>query len=71
MKNKFQNLNRIARLSSFLLRVVRSFRRNQGLLLSGAVAYYTRLSFVPLAILALVVLPLFLEAQGLIRTVSP
>jgi len=30
-----------------LLRVLRDFRRNQGLLLSGAVAFYTLLSIVP------------------------
>jgi len=71
MKNKFQNLIWImGRLFSFLLRVVRSFRRNQGLLLSGAVAYYTLLSIVPLSILALVVLTHFIKEQLLIQTVS-
>jgi hypothetical protein len=33
----------------FLLRVVRRFIGNQGLLLAGAVAYYTLLSIVPLS----------------------
>jgi len=60
----------MGRLFSFLLRVVRSFRRNQGLLLSGAVAYYTLLSIVPLSILALVVLTHFIKEQLLIQTVS-
>ena len=38
---------------AFALRVLRAFRANQGLLLAGAVAYYTLLSLVPLLILAL------------------
>jgi YihY family inner membrane protein len=52
------------------MRVVRGFRRNQGLLLSGAVAYYTLLSIVPLSILALVVLTHFIEERQLILTLS-
>jgi YihY family inner membrane protein len=55
---------------SFLMRVVRGFMRNQGLLLSGAVAYYTLLSIVPLSILALIVLTHFIEEQQLILTLS-
>jgi membrane protein len=58
------------RLFSFLLRVVRGFRRNQGLLLSGAVAYYTLLSIVPMSILALIVLTHFIEEPQLIHTLS-
>ena len=54
----------------FLLRVARAFMRNQGLLLAGAVAYYTLLSIVPLSILALVVLTNFIEEQELIQTLS-
>jgi membrane protein len=54
----------------FLLRVLRGFRRNQGLLLSGAVAYYTLLSIVPMSILALIVLTHFIEEQQLIHTLS-
>lgn len=54
----------------FLLRVFHSFKRNQGLLLSGAVAYYTLLSIVPLSILALIVLTHFIEQQQLIHTLS-
>jgi membrane protein len=60
----------IYRLFIFLLRVARSFRRNQGLLLSGAVAYYTLLSVVPLSILSLIVLTHFIEEQQLIHTLS-
>jgi membrane protein len=71
MVNKLQNVNRVmGRLFSFLLRVLRGFRRNQGLLLSGAVAYYTQLSIVPLSILALIVLTHFIEEQQLIHTLS-
>ena len=60
----------MVRLFSFLLRVLREFRRNQGLLLSGAIAYYTLLSIVPLSILALIVLTHFIEEQQLIHTLS-
>jgi YihY family inner membrane protein len=38
----------------FVLRVLQGFRANQGMLLSGAVAYYTLLSIVPLCTLVLV-----------------
>jgi len=54
----------------FLLRVGRNFLGNQGLLLAGAVAYYTLLSIVPLSILALVVLTQFTEEQQLVQTLS-
>ena len=37
--------------AAFALQVIRAFRANQGLLLAGAVAYYTLLSIVPLLIL--------------------
>ena len=40
----------------FFLRVLKGFRANQGLLLSGAVAYYTLLSVIPLFTLVLVAL---------------
>ena len=66
-----QNINwALGRLFRFLLRVLRDFKRNQGLLLSGAVAYYTLLSIVPMSILALVVLSHFIETQLLIHTLS-
>lgn len=55
---------------AFLLRVVRGFVKNQGLLLAGAVAYYTLLSIVPFSILALVVLTNFIEEQQLVHTLS-
>lgn len=60
----------LGRIFGFLLQVLRGFKRNQGLLLSGAVAYYTLLSIVPLSILALIVLTHFIEEQQLILTLS-
>lgn len=54
----------------FPLRVLRGFQRNQGLLLSGAVAYYTLLSIVPMSILALIVLTHFIEEPQLYQTLS-
>ncbi len=69
--NKQQNTNwRLGRLFSFLLRVLSGFKSNQGLLLSGAVAYHTLLSIVPLSILALIVLSQFIEEVQLIHTLS-
>jgi YihY family inner membrane protein len=71
MMNKLQNAKAMmVCLFSFLLRVLHDFRRNQGLLLSGAVAFYTLLSIVPLSILALTVLTHFIEEQQLIHTLS-
>lgn len=71
MMNKLQNIHWVpVRLFSFLLRVLRGFKRNQGLLLSGAVAYYTLLSVIPMTILSLVVLTHFIEEQQLIYTLS-
>lgn len=69
--NTRQNANwRLGRLFSFLLRVLRSFKRNQGLLLSSAVAYHTLLSIVPMSILALIVLSNFIEGERLIHTLT-
>jgi YihY family inner membrane protein len=41
---------------AFALRVLKAFRANQGLLLAGAVAYYTLLSLIPLLILVTIAL---------------
>jgi len=60
----------MGRLFSFLLRVLRGFKRNQGLLLSGAVAYYTLLSIVPMSILALIVLSHIIGEGQLFHTLS-
>jgi membrane protein len=58
------------RMGSFALRVLRNFRHNQGLLLSGAVAYYTLLSVVPMVILALIVLSHVMDEGQLFHTIS-
>jgi len=55
---------------SFLKRLGRGFIKNQILLLSGAVAYYTLLSIIPLSIIALIVLTQCIEEQTLIITLS-
>jgi Virulence factor BrkB len=48
----------------FALAVIKQFRSNQGILLAGAVAYYTLLSLVPLLILVLMALShIFAEDQ--------
>ena len=54
----------------FLLDVLRGFRDNQGLLLAGAVAYYTLLSIIPVFALVLIVLSQFLDQELLFETVS-
>lgn len=56
MMNKQQVTWLLGRLFNFLRRVLRGFRRNQGLLLSGALAYYTLLSVLPMSILILIAL---------------
>ncbi len=68
---KEKNAIRIpGRLFSFGLKVVRGFKRNQGLLLSGAVAFYTLLSIVPMSIIALIVLSHFIGEERLFHTLS-
>ena len=54
----------------FLLDVLKGFRDNQGLLLAGAVAYYTLLSIIPVFALVLIVLSQFVEQKLLLDTVS-
>jgi YihY family inner membrane protein len=51
-------------------RVLRDFRRNQGLLLSGAIAYYTFLSIVPMTLLAVIVLSHVLQEQQLVQVLA-
>jgi YihY family inner membrane protein len=60
----------VDRISGFLMQVLRGFMRNQGLLLSGAIAFYTLLSIIPLSIIALIVLTNFIDEQRLIITMS-
>ena len=54
----------------FARRLVSDFRRNQGLLLAGAVAYNTLLSLVPLFALLLVALSHLVDERLLIHTVA-
>jgi YihY family inner membrane protein len=54
----------------FMARVLRDFRRNQGLLLSGAIAYYTFLSIVPMVLLAVIVLSHVLQEQQLLQILT-
>ena len=60
----------LGRSFGFLSSVLHDFSRNQGLLLAGAIAYYTLLSIVPLSILALMALSHFVEKTRLFYTLS-
>ena len=53
---------------TFALGVLRAFRANQALLLSGAVAYYTLLSLVPLLTLMLIALSEVIDQRALLAT---
>jgi membrane protein len=55
---------------AFALRVMKAFRANQGLLLAGAVAYYSLLSIVPLLILAVIALSQLIAEDALLRTLG-
>ena len=55
---------------AFALRVLRAFRKNQGLLLAGAVAYYALLSIVPLLILIVIALSHLVEQALLLETLE-
>lgn len=54
----------------FIKQVIRSFQANQGLLLSGAVAYYTLLSIIPLFSLILIALSYIVEPDQLLQITS-
>ncbi len=54
----------------FLARVLKGFRANQGLLLSGAVAFYTLLSIIPLFALILVGLAEVFDEETILSIVS-
>jgi YihY family inner membrane protein len=53
---------------AFALQVIHAFRANQGLLLAGAVAYYTLLSIVPLLILVVIALSHVVDRAVLMET---
>jgi len=55
---------------AFAMQVLRSFQANQGLLLTGAVAYYALLSIVPLLILMVIVLSNVIDQQVLLATIA-
>src|ERR1700722_17462073 len=55
---------------TFAWRVLREFRANQALLLSGAVAYYTLLSIVPLLTLILIALSTIIDRTALLATLG-
>jgi YihY family inner membrane protein len=55
---------------SFALSVLRQFKKNQGLLLAGAVAYYALLSVVPLLILVVIVLSHVVDQSELLTTLG-
>ena len=59
----------LQRPGKFLWRVLVGFKRNQGLLLAGAVAYYTLLSVIPMLALILVGLSHFIDEQQLYNTI--
>ena len=59
----------LQRPGKFLWRVLVGFKRNQGLLLAGAVAYYTLLSVIPMLALILVGLSHFFEEAQLYNTI--
>jgi YihY family inner membrane protein len=53
----------------FALRVLAAFKRNQGILLSGAVAYYMMLSIIPVMLLLLIGLSKVVPEEQLLETV--
>jgi membrane protein len=55
---------------AFALRTLRAFRANQGLLLAGAVAYYSLLSIVPLLIITVIALSHVVDQAELLLTVG-
>lgn len=55
---------------AFFLQTLRGFRANQGLLLAGAVAYYSLLSIVPLLMLVVVALSHVIDQDELLQTLG-
>ena len=70
MERRKQHIDLILqRPGKFLWRVLVGFKRNQGLLLAGGVAYYTLLSIIPMLALILVGLSHFIDEQQLYNTI--
>jgi membrane protein len=55
---------------AFAVQTLKGFRANQGLLLAGAVAYYTLLSIVPLLILTIIALSYVIDQAELLDTLG-
>src|SRR3954470_8583964 len=55
---------------SFAWAVLKQFKKNQGLLLAGAVAYYALLSIVPLLILLVMALSYFVDQSLLLAMIG-
>jgi YihY family inner membrane protein len=55
---------------AIIIRTLRSFRANQGLLLAGAVAYYALLSIVPLLILTVIAVSHVIDQAELLQTLG-
>ena len=55
---------------AFALRTLKGFRANQGLLLAGAVAYYSLLSIIPLLILIVIALSHVIDEAELLHTLG-
>ena len=55
---------------TFTMQTLKGFRANQGLLLAGAVAYYTLLSIVPLLILVVIALSHVIDQAELLSTLG-
>jgi uncharacterized BrkB/YihY/UPF0761 family membrane protein len=53
----------------FMWRVLKGFKRNQGLLLSGGVAYNSLLSIIPMLALILIGLSQFIEQEKLLEII--
>ncbi len=60
----------MTRPGTFALRVLKGFKANQGLLLAGAVAYYTLLSLIPLLLLLVVVLSHVIDPVRMLTTLN-
>jgi len=60
----------LTRPGAFVLRTLKAFRANQGLLLAGAVAYYALLSIVPLLILIVIALSHWIDQAELLQTLQ-
>lgn len=60
----------LSRPGAFALKVLKAFKANQGILLAGAVAYYTLLSLIPFLLLLMLVLSRFIDRTMLLSTLT-